>query len=97
MSWVLDWWVWWGLSLVVTAALVGLGTRYWPWRDVVVLRIPRDRVFTRALEATRHVNEHNREASGENKRHQVYARLLKDFPHRSHRKIALAIEAALEG
>ena len=33
--------------------------------------------------------------SGEAKRHQVYAALIKSFPNRSKREIALAIEAAL--
>ena len=33
--------------------------------------------------------------SGEAKRHQVYARLIKDFPETSHRVLARAIEDAL--
>ncbi len=35
------------------------------------------------------------EASGEYKRHQVYAQLIKDFPRVSKRTIGLAIELAL--
>ena len=37
----------------------------------------------------------HREASGEAKRHAVYAQLIKDFPAISHRNIAMAIEIAL--
>ena len=33
--------------------------------------------------------------SGEAKRHQVYARLIKDFPRMTRREISLAIEVAL--
>ena len=33
--------------------------------------------------------------SGEFKRHQVFARLIKEFPQVEHRKLALAIELAL--
>ena len=36
-------------------------------------------------------------SSGEAKRHQVYARLLKDFPNMPHRQVALAIEVVLSG
>ena len=37
------------------------------------------------------------EGSGEYKRHQVYARLIKEFPTYQHRHIALAIEIAICG
>ena len=37
----------------------------------------------------------HREASGEAKRHGVYAQLIKDFPAIPHRNIAMAIEIAL--
>ena len=37
------------------------------------------------------------EGSGEYKRHQVYARLIKEFPSTKHRHLALAIEIALCG
>ena len=36
------------------------------------------------------------ERSGEGKRHQVYARLLKEFPSANKRDIAIAIEMALD-
>lgn len=36
-----------------------------------------------------------KDASGEYKRHQVYARLLKEFPRESKRAISRAIEEAL--
>ena len=35
------------------------------------------------------------ELSGEYKRHQVFARLIKDYPHENRRALALAIELAL--
>ena len=37
------------------------------------------------------------EGSGEYKRHQVYAKLIKEFPTYQHRNIALAIEIAICG
>ena len=37
------------------------------------------------------------EGSGEYKRHQVYARLIKEYPTRSRTELALAIEVALCG
>ena len=44
------------------------------------------------------VREANRlEGSGEFKRHQVYAKLIKQYPHTSHQRLALAIEVALCG
>ena len=35
-------------------------------------------------------------ASGEYKRHQVYALLIKEFPHVPHRDLGLAIEQAVQ-
>ena len=39
--------------------------------------------------------EEPRDASGESKRHQVYARLMKDYPEASRKHLALAIELAV--
>lgn len=58
-----------------------------------VLYVPVDAVLQRA--AVLCDEQADRDVSGESKRHQVYARLLKEFPTRNRRAIALAIEAAL--
>lgn len=52
-------------------------------------------LLERAGELVADINDH--EGSGEYKRHQVYARLMKEFPSFTHRQIALAIELALCG
>jgi hypothetical protein len=39
--------------------------------------------------------ENEGSASGESKRHQVYARLIKEFPEAKKRRLALAIEVAM--
>ena len=50
------------------------------------------------VRAARLVGEQEgQEGSGESKRHQVYARLLKEFPTRPKREAALAIEQARWG
>jgi hypothetical protein len=61
----------------------------------VILTVPRDALLRRAVALTREFATWD--ASGEAKRHQVYAQLQKEFPTRPHREIALAIEAALDG
>jgi hypothetical protein len=55
-------------------------------------RVP-DEVFRAAGRLVR--EQARREASGESKHHQVYARLIKDFPDQPHRVLGLAIELAL--
>lgn len=64
--------------------------------DVVKLSVPKDEVYSRArlliLEA-----KTNTHTSGESKRHQVYAQLIKEFPKQYKRHLALVIETVLQG
>lgn len=68
------------------------------WQAVIVPSLPiaceaAQLYVVRATELT--VLEDARDSSGESKRHQVYARLLKDYPEARKRHLALAIELAL--
>lgn len=54
---------------------------------------PPDGLFQRAVVLVRDADK--LDGSGEAKRHQVYARLIKEFPARSKRDISLSIEAGL--
>lgn len=61
----------------------------------VVLRVLRDDLFEVAVDYVQEV-EQLQEASGEYKRHRVYAKLMKHDPSLSARQISLLIEAALQ-
>ena len=65
-------------------------------RSVVTLVVPKDALYYRAVVLVAD-QEAMRSGSGmgESKRHQVLARLIKEFPTRSKRDVARAIEAAL--
>jgi hypothetical protein len=56
---------------------------------------PLDALAERAYALVRHEESQNPHSSGESKRHQVYARLIKEFPTRSKRVLSRAIEDAL--
>jgi hypothetical protein len=62
---------------------------------VAVLIVPADALLERATILTQ-AQRGIPGRAGEAKRHQVYARLIKEFPNRDHRDMARAIEAALE-
>lgn len=70
------------------------------WLDpsVALIAVSRDALYTRAGELMQ-LEEHRKsvDPSGEQRRHQVYARLRKEFPAVSWRAISLAMEAALDG
>lgn len=68
-----------------------------PPPDVVILTVQRDMLYRRACELVQAVAVRDPLASGENKQHQVRARLYKDFPEVSGRAVSLAIEAAVGG
>ena len=61
--------------------------------DVVRLEVARDACYDRAVILVREMG--SRQATGEYKRHQVYARLMKEYPDLPHRQIAVRIEAAV--
>lgn len=79
-----------GPRVAAEAALAALRAQH-----AYCVPVPHDDVFASATLLTTDWND--RQASGEYKRHQVLASLMKAFPTRSHRDIALAIEAALYG
>lgn len=60
----------------------------------ILLAVPVDELYERAVALT-HAQESIEGRSGESKRHQVLAQLMKEFPASPMRGIALAIEAAL--
>lgn len=70
------------------------------WLDpsVALIAISRDALYVRAGELVK-AEDHRKgiDPSGEQRRHQVYARLRKEFPAASWRAISLAIEAAVDG
>lgn len=66
-----------------------------PVRNYVLLTVLRDALFEAACELVKAQEANYPERSGESKRHQVLAELIKRFPEKSQRAIALAIEAAL--
>lgn len=67
-----------------------------PGDDYVTLTVPLDALMVRACYLTDEweLKEPN-PGFGEMKRHQVYSRLIKEFPDRRKSEIALAIEAAI--
>lgn len=58
----------------------------------IVLHVKRDELYLHALDLVAQHEVHNQE--GEWKRHQVFARLVKDFPLKNKNEIGLVIEAA---
>lgn len=64
-----------------------------PDPDFQVVKVPKDRLFVRALVYTAAVR--NQDTSGEYKRHHVLAYLQKEFPQRPLSDLSRAIEAAL--
>jgi hypothetical protein len=66
----------------------------WAASDALYLIVPNDGIVARAR-VLAGFQEQYADRSGESKRHQVLAQLLKDFPGNAKRDIALAIEAAL--
>ena len=63
---------------------------------VITLVVPVDDLFDHAVRLVRKADETAPGTGGEYKRHQVYAALIKAFPHVSHRRLAVVIEAAVE-
>ena len=61
----------------------------------ILRTIPQDALFYRAV--TLVIEAETTWVSGEARRHQVFARLLKEFPQATKRDVAWAIEAALIG
>lgn len=59
------------------------------------LLVPQDALLASAKDLVQAQQAQYPERSGEAKRHQVFAALLKDFPDAKARSVALAIEAAL--
>lgn len=58
---------------------------------------PFDLVLLRAVTLVRHQDSLRPQSGlGESKRHQVYAQLIKDFPHVSKRQISRSIEDAID-
>lgn len=71
--------------------------RFGDWCDATpqtLLRIPHDAVYATALSAAERLELESPE--GEWKRHQLYAQLLRAFPHIPRRALAQAIEAAVK-
>lgn len=63
--------------------------------DAVALMVPIDALLANARVLVQAQETRYPSRSGEAKRHQVYAELVKLFPDRTKRAIAVAIEAAL--
>lgn len=61
----------------------------------IVLTVAKDALFFAAQALAKEQQEQYPERSGESKRHQVFAALLKAHPNATKRAVALAIEAAL--
>lgn len=61
--------------------------------ECLILYVPKDALYMRAVVLCAEAESYG--TAGEQRRHQVYARLLKEFPTRSKRTVALAIEAGL--
>jgi len=76
----------------VRTALAAWLRRLAAWIDVPA---PLDALAERSYFLVRHQESQNPHSAGESKRHQVYARLIKEFPTRSKRELARAIEDAL--
>lgn len=88
---------WTGVSFTLKFKVwvVAVLTRLLNWinSDELIIKVARDELYHAAVDL---VASHDLfEISGEAKRHQVYAHLLKAFPSSPKRTIALAIEAAL--
>lgn len=66
---------------------------WWEGYEHVTVYVPKDALYDRAKVLC--LEQEPAETAGEAKRHQVYARLLKEFPTRNKRAVALAIEAGL--
>lgn len=64
-----------------------------PVTPVVTLTVKRDDLLMRAIELV--IAAEKIWVGGEARRHQVLARLMKEFPGQSKRSLALAIEAAV--
>ena len=79
------------------AVLLAIASGWW-WSarqssGDIVLRVPQDQLFARAVFLTKQYDEPGQD--GMWKHRQVYARLLKEFPDRPKRDVTLAIEAAI--
>lgn len=88
------------LVWVIVAALGAVAM--WLWRqrptravEAVILTVPKDALYQRAVTLTAEAEARHSPAHGEVKRHQVFAQLEKEFPAALGRAIARAIEAAL--
>lgn len=62
--------------------------------DYIKLQIPKDETFERTLQFVRKA-ELLKDVSGEYKRHQVYAKLRKEFLEKSGNELGLLIEAVI--
>lgn len=69
--------------------------RYAPQAEAIVLTVAKDALFLAAQALAQEQQDQYPERSGESKRHQVFAALLKAHPDAPKRAVALAIEAAL--
>lgn len=66
------------------------------WCGVTLLPSPSGEVYTEALRLCLVTQETYTAASGEYKRHQVLAKLIKAFPNASKRDLGMAIEMAVK-
>lgn len=69
-----------------------------PWSDVEIILSDEDkRVIDTTKVLTMNWDEKGTDLSGEYKRHQVYSKLVKIFPHYDRKKLSLFIELVLSG
>jgi len=80
----------WITATVLLVVAVWLVQRRMTPKEVVV-----DPILARARVLTAEQDERWGDRDGEAKRHQVYSRLIKEFPDRQKRELARAIEDAL--
>ena len=85
-----------GIAFLIAA---GLACRYWSeWKWTLEHAYPLPRGLEPILARAGQLIEGQqpRDEDGENKRHQVYARLIKDFSDSRRRDLALAIELVMQ-
>lgn len=66
------------------------------WCGVALFPQPSGEVYTEAMRLALVAQETYTAASGEYKRHQVFAKLIKTFPEASKRDLGMAIEMAVK-
>jgi hypothetical protein len=81
------------IAVLLILALIGWGLAVVLWMRLRRYASPADELLQAASELTSKAE--SLPASGEYKRHQVFAQLIDRFPNRSKRELARAIEASL--